>query len=279
MAFSTDSPTGSRPGSRFGCLLIHGYGGTPFEMEGIARALTAEGITVSLPTLPGHGFGHEPGCEPGHGNGKGDFASFRFDDWLSFVENELALLRAKCDKVAIVGGSMGGTLALNLASRFPVAGIAVISTPLYVLHVSPWPLRHAVFYASSGLEQLSRLLGGGKKGEGEARETSRSIAPWKGYAGPLNLAQLYSFRKGCITTRKLLPGLTAPLLVMHDANDRIVYSGNACEIARRVASSSITVRFTRISETITRHHMIVTHRETESFVTETVTKFCLSCGG
>lgn len=253
-------PAESHSGSQLGCLLIHGYGGSPLEMQGIAQALREEGVTVSLP------------CLPGHGPDAANFAAFRFGDWLAFVERELAALKAKCDTVALVGFSMGGTLALNLASRFPVAGVAAISTPLYVLHVSPWPWTHAVFYASSGLAQLGKILGNKPSG-GVASTKSGG----KGYAGPFSLAQLYSFRKGCIATRKLLPGLNAPLLLLHDVDDRIVYAGNACEIARRASSQFVTVRFTRIGDPTTRHHMILTHRETEGFVTKTVTEFCLSC--
>lgn len=255
------------PRAQCGCLILHGYGGTPLELGHIARTLAAQGVAVRLPTLPGHGTEH--------GSRSAGFAALRFADWLSFVEEELAALRAQCDRVVVVGFSMGGTLALNLASRFPVAGVATISAPLYVLHVSPWPWAHAVFYASSAWAQLVKVARLFRKAPGDTATPNATRA--KGYDGPLNLAQLYSFRQGCIATRKLLPNLTAPLLVMHDTNDRIVYSGNACEIARRVSSPSATVRFTRMKDTTTRRHMIVTHRETEDFVTRTVTEFCLSC--
>ncbi|CAK7064547.1 MAG: Thermostable monoacylglycerol lipase [Desulfovibrio sp.] len=251
------SPDRSQPA----CLLIHGYRGSPLELENLAAALEAAGIATRVPCLPGHG----PDTDT--------FASRRFTDWLACAEDALAALRAAHDRVAVIGFSMGGTLALNLAARFPVAGVVTLSAPLYVLHVSPWPVQHAIFYGSSALAQVGRLFKRGKK-EPEKGEPSRDTISWKGYDGPLNIPQLFSFRQGCIATRKLLPNLTAPLLAMHDAGDKIVYSGNACEIARRVASRVATVVYTRIRETNTRRHMIITHEETKTLVIDTVTRFC-----
>lgn len=250
--------------TRPACLIIHGYGGSPCEMEGIARALKEEGFCVNV------------SCLPGHGEDKTAFASFRFGDWLAHVGKELTALLAKHEKVCVVGFSMGGALALNLAARFPVAGVAALSAPLYVLHVFPWPWWNAVFYASSGLARLKKIFGSKAEEDAGERRPSRLAAPWKGYDGPFDLAQMYSCRQGCAATRKLLPDITAPLLVMHDPKDRIVYAGNACEIARRVSSRKTKIVFTRIQETTTRHHMIVTHRETEAFVAENVSRFCRS---
>lgn len=256
-----NSPVFSQPA----CLLLHGYGGTPFDLERIAGALEAAGFAVRLPCLAGHGEGE-------------DFAAFRFPDWLAHAEREFAQLAAKHEKVAVVGFSMGGTLALNLAARFPVVGVVTLSAPVYILQFFPWPWVHTRLYASSAVTQLGKMAAAWKK-TSAAKETSRDIAPWKGYAGPINIPQLYSFRRGCAATRKLLPAITAPLLALHDAKDSIVYAGNACEIARRVSSRVNTVTYTRIAETVTRHHLIVTHRETADFVTGETVRFCrMVCG-
>ncbi|MDL2210543.1 alpha/beta fold hydrolase [Desulfovibrio sp. OttesenSCG-928-O18] len=253
--------------NRPGCLLIHGYGGGPFEMEGMAAALAEAGIFTRVVCLPGHGDDVE------------NFRRYRFPDWLAHAENELATLMRSRSRVMLVGFSMGGTLALNLAARYPVACVAALSTPLYVLSVMPWPLTHAGFYGATGLEQLRRMLRPFRKeAEGAGGETSREIAPWKGYSGPVNLGQLVSFRKGCAATRALLPKVTAPLLVMQDAGDRVVYAGNAWEILRRVSSVDAELVLTRIQETTTRHHMIVTHRETAALVEKRLVRHCLEKG-
>ena len=36
------------------CLVIHGLGGGPYELEPVIAALESEGLRVSAPILPGH---------------------------------------------------------------------------------------------------------------------------------------------------------------------------------------------------------------------------------
>lgn len=245
--------------ARAGCLLIHGYGGSSFEMEGLAAALTEAGMEARLVCLPGHGDGHE------------DFRKYRFSDWLAHAEKEFRAMAERCERTVIIGFSMGGTIALHLSSRYPVDGVVSLSAPLFVLGLWPWPLANLQFYAHTVVSQARRLLGPRKPPAGE---TSRDIAPWKGYGGPLHFGQLASMRAGCAVTRVLLPKLTAPILLMHDARDGLVNVDNAWAIARRVSSPETTVILTRIQEDVTRHHVITTHRETADLVTETVVAFC-----
>jgi alpha-beta hydrolase superfamily lysophospholipase len=43
------------PGDRGACLLIHGFTGTPWDVRPLGEALSAAGISVQAPRLPGHG--------------------------------------------------------------------------------------------------------------------------------------------------------------------------------------------------------------------------------
>lgn len=248
--------------SRSACLLIHGYGGSPFEMEGPAAALAEAGFSVRVPCLPGHGEGYN------------DFGKYGFADWLAHAEEELKDMLARHERVALVGFSMGGALALNLACRYPVAGVAVLSTPVYVLNLWPWPLEDLKFYGRTALTQARRFLGVPSHKVSEAGESSRVIAPWKGYAGPLRFRHLGGMRTGCANTRALLPSLTAPLLIMQDEHDKLVNPENAWVIARRASSPETTVVLTRMRETVTSHHTITTHRETAAMVAEHLARFC-----
>ncbi len=243
------------------CLLIHGYGGSPFEVEGLAQALETAGFATRVPTLPGHAGGYA------------DFGDAHFNDWLAYVEKELTGLQKQYAKVMLLGFSMGGVLALNLACKYPVAGIVTLSAPLYVFNLFPWPLVSLRFYAHSGLSLIWRLMGQTTVNMSEQGETSRDFAPWKGYYGPLHFRQILSMREGCAATRVLLPRLTAPILVINDARDAMAYAGNAWEILNWVSSRDATLILTRIQETVSRHHMITTHRETVALVTEAVVRF------
>lgn len=243
-----------------GCLLIHGYGGSPFELEGMAGALAGAGFAVN--NL----------CLPGHGEDTANFRATRFPDWLAHAEAAYAAMRARYGRVMLAGFSMGGAVALNIAARNPAAGVAVIAAPVHVMHFLPWPVMNARFMLGSVMLRLRRLWPE-PAGQDEPGETSRDIAPWRGYSGPLNFPQLFSMRAGCAQTRGLLPLIDAPVLIMHDVADKLVYVGNAWEIARRVSSASTAVKLTRIRENTTRHHMLPTHRETAAFVNKEIVRF------
>jgi len=102
-------------------LCLHGFTGTPFEIQPIADALAAEGYLVAAPMLAGHGV--DPIT----------LEATRWPDWLESAEGAFEMLaRRVSGRIAIVGFSMGGLLALRLARKHPerVAALAVLSAPL-----------------------------------------------------------------------------------------------------------------------------------------------------
>jgi carboxylesterase len=105
------------PGNQVGCLLIHGFTGTPKEMRTLGEHLAAEGYTVLAVRL----FGHATRME--------DLTRARWRDWLACVEDGYHLLRAHCQQPFLVGLSMGGALALLAGSYLPTKGIVSVSTP------------------------------------------------------------------------------------------------------------------------------------------------------
>ena len=88
-------------------LLCHGFTGAPGSMRPWADHLVAEGYTVRLPLLPGHGTRWQ------------DANRTTFDDWLGAVTAALQELTRPCRAVVVVGLSMGGTLTLRLAELYP----------------------------------------------------------------------------------------------------------------------------------------------------------------
>ncbi len=100
------------------CLLIHGFSGTPAEMYGLGEALAADGIRVYGMQVAGHS-----------GDPEALIASGR-KQWLASAEEGLTKL-AGHRYVVVIGLSMGGVLALQLAIRHPERIIATValSTP------------------------------------------------------------------------------------------------------------------------------------------------------
>jgi carboxylesterase len=106
----------SAAGGRQGALVIHGFTGNTFSMRGIAKVLAGAGMTIEAPLLPGHGTSVADMVETG------------WSDWSGAAEAAYRDLADRCDKVAVVGLSMGGTLTCWLGERhFEIAGLVLIN--------------------------------------------------------------------------------------------------------------------------------------------------------
>ncbi|MGH8995811.1 MAG: alpha/beta hydrolase [Acidimicrobiales bacterium] len=108
----------SASGGPEGVLLIHGFTGNTFSMRGLAQAIAAAGLTVEAPLLPGHG------------TAVADMVGTRWEDWSGAAEAAYLDLAGRCERVAVVGLSMGGTLTCWLGERHPEIGGLVLINPL-----------------------------------------------------------------------------------------------------------------------------------------------------
>ena len=108
-------------GGQTGCLLIHGFTGTPYEMRGLGTFLSQEfGYTVSGPALAGHATRVE------------DCASTTWHDWYASVETAYHELQDHCTRIFAIGLSLGGALVLHLAEHQALAGVVAVSAPIYI---------------------------------------------------------------------------------------------------------------------------------------------------
>jgi carboxylesterase len=107
-------------GGPVGVLLVHGFTGSPGSMRPWGEALAAAGLTVACPLLPGHGTRWQ------------DMVPTSWPDWYTTVRGEFLRLRGECERVFVMGLSMGGTLTLRLAEEYgaEVAGLVTVNASL-----------------------------------------------------------------------------------------------------------------------------------------------------
>jgi carboxylesterase len=105
------------PGGRIGCLLIHGFTGSPKEMRMLADSLAHEKYTILGIRLAGHATDIE------------DMRHSTWRDWLASVEDGLNLLKGCTDQQIVMGLSMGGVLSLLAAARYDIKGVVTFSAP------------------------------------------------------------------------------------------------------------------------------------------------------
>ena len=103
--------------ARTGVVVTHGFTGNPQATRPLGELLHGLGHTVDVVRLPGHGSTVR------------DLGRTRYADWRRTVEEALDRTAAECDRVVLVGHSMGGTLSLDVASSRPadVAGVVAIN--------------------------------------------------------------------------------------------------------------------------------------------------------
>jgi carboxylesterase len=117
---SRDAEPYAADGGPIGAVLCHGFTGMPGSMRPWAEALAAEGLTVRVPQLPGHGTRWQ------------DANRVSWQDWYAALETAVDEVRARCTSTFVMGLSMGGTLTIRLAEErgADLAGIVLVNPSL-----------------------------------------------------------------------------------------------------------------------------------------------------
>lgn len=193
-----------------GCLLIHGFTGTPKEMHWMGEYLAGRGYTSLGVRLAGHATHPD------------DMIRTRYIDWLASVEDGYAMLRGSVERVVMIGLSMGGVLALLSCTRMELAGVVAISTP-YALPEDPrlklvnlWSLVHP-------FREKSKFPPGTGWFDQEA---------WKGHISyPMNpVRSIGELDKLLAEMRLSLPQVSVPVLLIHSRADAYVLPQNVDHI-------------------------------------------------
>ncbi|MEA3308750.1 MAG: alpha/beta fold hydrolase [Chloroflexota bacterium] len=180
-----------------GVLLCHGFTATPFEVRALAEFLHERGYTVSAPLLPGHGTTPE------------EMNRCRWQDWVAALEDAYRQLAARSERVFIGGESLGGLLALYLATEHSeVAGILTFAPALKIRsRLDRWRVPLLAAFVPFAL----------KPHPPESGEN----ATWQGYTiNPLRAArELLRLQR---VVRGRLERITQPLLVIQGRQDNSV---------------------------------------------------------
>lgn len=202
-----------------GVLLCHGFTGSPQSLRPWAQALVDAGFRVSLPLLPGHGTRWQ------------DLQATGWPDWLAALDKPLRQLRAECDKVFVMGLSMGGGLALRLAELHNAGTDGLVIDGLVL--VNPSVKRNSAKEAAIPL--ASRLTA---SVPGIASDINKAGAAEIGYDRvPLkaasSLSQLWKIVQADLSR------VDQPVLLFRSPQDHVVHPSNSALVLSKISSKDV----------------------------------------
>ncbi|PLR81139.1 carboxylesterase [Bacillus canaveralius] len=199
-----------------GCLCIHGFTGSPFEIEPLVSYLQERtDWEFSIPTLPGHGETLS-------------LKGIRYKQWIEHAEKELQMLLEKCDEVYLIGFSMGGIIASYLAVHYPVTKLVLLSAAAY--YVNPRQLA-----ADIGLMVKDAVAGSLLENELFHRYKRKIIST--------PLSATIQFRRLVASIRPLLKQIQIPTFIAQGEEDGIVPLKSARYLYDKIGTNHKDIKY------------------------------------
>lgn len=223
-------------------LFIHGFTGSPYEIHLLAQHIYrgGKGPHCAAPLLAGH-----------HQSLKA-LAATTWRDWLRSADDALNTLWSEVRKIAgvprlgVVGLSMGGLLALELARRYPaplpddsndlpaISAISVISSPLFLTDFQERMIRRLSRVRFLRGLAVPKLFGA------DLRERNRPKPPLRPRAMPLT--GLSSLLELMGEVRGHLGEVRQPALLCHGMQDHTAPYASMAAIAKGIVTPPEALR-------------------------------------
>ena len=201
------------PGGPHGVLLIHGFTGMPAEMLLLGEYLQKRGFTVLCMRLAGHGTSPE------------DMAHTNAEDWLDSVRDGYAILSGCAEKISVVGHSMGGLMALMLSTQKRVTRTVALAAPIFVAE-------------ERGLAFLPpRSIAVGQYIPKSRRHMANVPPACNVTYRKMPLIAVHELVSFIEKTKKVLPELKQPLLLVQSPKDHTVQARSADYIYEHAGSA------------------------------------------
>ena len=189
--------------------MLHGLTGTTSSVIDLAQLCAQRGYSVSAPRLPGHGTSVE------------DLMGTGWADWSRAALEAFDALSLTCERVAIIGLSVGGGLCVHVAAqRADVAALVFINP--YIKHPgADWETLAQSMLDAGVLTYDS--VGSDIKKEGVV-ETSYGQTP---------IAPALSWLRSVAQVNEDLASITAPSLLFSSTVDHVVEVDNGDELVKK----------------------------------------------
>jgi carboxylesterase len=220
------------PGAR-GALLVHGLGGTQYDLGSMHKLLRRAGVDTHSLTLPGHGGQPE------------DLLAVTAEQWVEAVTLKYRELRLQYETLHLVGMCMGSLLAIEVAKRecHERGRLIALAPPIYIDGWStPWyrEVRHLVYRVPFAPQRMRVVE---EEPFGIKNELVRSIVKAKFERGDnfhYRWVPLYCIQQVDRLRAWVKAGLSAircPTLVVHAKEDELTSPRSAHFLLREIGQA------------------------------------------
>jgi len=237
--------------ARLAVLLVHGFvaGGNSFN--DLPEHLAEQGWHVRVMLLPGHGTSPR------------DLENKSADDLVEAVLAELDILRARHERVALIGHSMGGALCTVVAAHAQVDAL-VLAAPYFRVTYRWYYLFPPETWATLARPVVRWLHKSNRFIQVNRDEVKDKIVSyrWTPLRGTRPLIEIGSRAR----SPQVLKTVTCPVLLLHSHLDNAASPKAAAEAFRSIGSSSKRVVWLETS-----NHILFWDRERDQVADEIVT--------
>lgn len=204
-------------------LCVHGFTSSPDEMRWLGESLAARDLTTLAVRLAGHGAADYH-----------DLARTRWRDWYASLLDAYHLLRPNYARLYVAAHSMGGLLALKLATQMPLEGLVVMASPIkftsWAVQQSWW-LKYFLRYTDqTDTSPLQQLVHQEQTRRGETPRGRVRYDRWSSAA----LAEVVALADH---VRGQLSSVTCPLSLIYARKDTVATLENQALVAAGVGST------------------------------------------
>lgn len=205
------------PAGPVGCLLVHGFTSTPYDVRATAEYLSQKGITTKSVLVAGHG------TEPK------DLAQTDLSSWLESIRAAHRELKQTCPVVFGLGISLAGNFLAILQQELKFDGLILIGIPI--------ELKHKRFFTV--LYFLLRTFGVKYLRKWYQKSLSIKIRKARPNYKSIPLQSAEEVLKTIEISKKLLPGIHCPVLLIQSTIDHAVTEKNIQEITSLLGTDDV----------------------------------------
>lgn len=202
-------------GNSNGILLIHGFTGSPAELFLLGKFLNQKNFSVLCMRLAGHGTDEE------------NLIRTNKIDWFNSVLDGYSILKSFCKKIFVVGHSMGGLFALKLSTIREIEKIVSLAAPIFIAD-------------ETDIKNLPPREKCGKLFVTRHRKNLENVPPAANQVYKKTpLICIHELLDVIDETKKILPKIISPTLIIHGEEDHTANPESANYIEKNISSENV----------------------------------------